>query len=88
MPQSVFCISQSTFDTIAQADDEWDEMFEHEETIHVMDSTRLHGGLDHVEVQDKRITFYDRGCNGKSKNLVVVRDKTRVGPENHPIRLK
>jgi hypothetical protein len=85
---SVFVVSQSTFDAVAAADDEWDEMFEHIETHRALDMHSFHGGVDHVEIYPKKIVFYDRGCNGRGKNLVIMRDKTRVGPENHPICLK
>ena len=85
---SVFVVSQSTFDAVAAAENEWSEMFDHVETSRVVDMHSFYGGIDHTEIHPNKIVFHDRGCNGRGSDLVIMRDKTRVGPENHPIRLK
>lgn len=85
---SVFVVSQSTFDAVAAAENEWSEMFDHVETSRVVDMHSFRGDIDHAEIHPKKIIFYDRGCNGRGNNLVIMRDKTRVGPESHPIILK
>jgi hypothetical protein len=46
------------------------------------------GGIDHVECHAKKIVFHDIGCNGRGNDLVIIRDKARVGPESHPIIMK
>lgn len=87
MARTVFSVSQQNFDAIAKAKNEWNEMFEHVETMRIVDMHRFHGGIDHVEVKNKMITFHDRGCNGRGRDLVIVRDTERV-IDSHPIILK
>ena len=85
---NVFSVSQTTFDKILNAQNEWQEMFKYEETDRVVDMHSFRGGIDHVECHAKKIVFHDIGCNGRGNDLVIIRDKARVGPESHTIIMK
>ena len=87
MATTVFSVSQETFDAVANASNEWGEMFEHAETMRVVDMHSFHGGIDHIDVHSKKIVFHDRGCNGRGRDLVIVRD-TEISSASHPILLK
>ncbi len=87
MATTVFSISQKNFDAISSAQNEWGEMFEHEETARAVDMHAFHGGIDHVDVHEKKIVFHDRGCNNRGRDLVLLRDKQRV-LDTMPILLK